>query len=183
MGRNQLFIAETRSSAAGDAAMRWLTSKKSQPTQEQTVGDALCTHNNVNDIDSMAMTVDEFSIAGIDNAELAESSEIDLEQSISYLDRAIYCFDKAQNKDLLSKARAHRRSIDWREKHFHMDASPEEPNLLEAEAAQLAQALLTEGLYLECVNLLTFAAPFLSFYTQKRLEGDMISKIRIAADV
>ncbi|KAL9182922.1 hypothetical protein ACHAXT_004201 [Thalassiosira profunda] len=181
----QLFIAETSSSVAGDAAMRWLTSKKSELTEEQTVGDALCTHNNVNDIESMAMTVDEFSIAGIDNAELAESSEIDLKQSISYLDRAIYCFTKAQNQNLLSKARAHRRSLEWRHENGHMDStSPADlSRIVELKVAKLTEALLREDLCSECVNLLIFAAPFLSSYTQKRLEGDMISKIRIAADV
>ena len=162
--------------------MRWLTSKKSKPTQEQTaVAEALCTHNNVDDIESMAMTVDEFSIAGIDNAELAESSEIDLEQSISYLDRAIYCFDKAQNKDLLSKARAHRRSLEWRHENGHMDStSPADlSRIVELKVAKLTEALLREDLCSECVNLLTFAAPFLSSYTQTRLEGDMTTKIRM----
>ena len=74
----QLFFAETGSSIAGDAAMRWLTTTKASSAAYE---EAIATHNNVSDLDSMIMTNDEFCIAGIDNAELAASPDIELEQA------------------------------------------------------------------------------------------------------
>ena len=41
----------------------------------------------MSDLDSMVMTNDEFCTAGIDNAELAASPDIELEQASSYLRR------------------------------------------------------------------------------------------------
>ena len=65
----------------------------------------------------MIMTNDEFCIAGIDNAELAASPDIELEQASSYLKRAIYCFDKAQSSELVAKANAHLDSVQLRAKY------------------------------------------------------------------
>src|SRR6056300_1145984 len=61
----KLFFVETRSSTAGDATMRWLTKKESHG------GIALATRNNINDVEAMSMTSDEFVSEGINNTELA----------------------------------------------------------------------------------------------------------------
>ena len=75
-------------------------------TKDQANSEALATINNVRELESMMMTNDEFCVVGIDNAEVAGSSEIELHQARSYLDRAIYCFHEAQNTELVAKAQA-----------------------------------------------------------------------------
>ena len=180
----QLFFAETSSSVAGDAAMRWLTTTKPTKGSDSSSNihnneEAIATHNNVSDLDSMIMTNDEFCIAGIDNAELAVLPDIDLEQASSYLKRAIYCFEKAQSSELVAKANVHLDSIELRAKYTQVKSfTHNELEAVECEAAQLAHLLLKENLLLECTNLLNFITPFLSTYTHKKLEERILMKIR-----
>ena len=179
----QLFFAETTSSIAGNAAIRWLTtSKQSSPSKEQTdqiTNEAIATTNDVSDLDSMMMTNDEFSIAGINNAELAESTDIEPEQAISYLTRAIYCFEKAQNQELLSKANAHLLSVELRCKHVDIKSLERDGlDAIEVEAAQVTKALLEEHLLSECLELLKFVSPYLSKYAQDQLDEHVIRKIQ-----
>jgi len=82
----RLFFVETSSSIAGDTTVRWLTTssvKNNKPgvtnQGRQNPGDALATRNNINDIEAMSMTSDEFVIEGFNNAEMAESAELNLE--------------------------------------------------------------------------------------------------------
>ena len=181
----QLFFAETTSSIAGDAAMRWLTTIKAKAASDTTTSahsneEAIATHNNVSDLDSMIMTNDEFCIAGIDNAELAASPDIELEEAMRYLKRAIYCFEKAQSSELVAKANVHLASVQLRAKYAQVKSFAQ--NNLEAverEAAQLTQLLLKENLLLECTKLLNFITPFLSMYTQEKLEERIIIKIQL----
>ena len=72
--------------------MRWLTT--SSTTKK---GDALATRINVMDVEAMFMTSDEFVIQGIDNAQQAESSEIEFDQAITLMDRVIFCFEAANS--------------------------------------------------------------------------------------
>ena len=177
----QLFFAETCSSIAGDAATRWLTSTK--PSNDDTTlnTEAIATHNNVSDLDSMIMTNDEWCIAGIDNAELASSPDIDLEQSISYLNRAIYCLDKAQNSELVAKANTHLQSVQLRSKTITQDvySSSDKLGAMEREVAELTRSLLKEDLVSECTKLLDYMFPYLSSYTKEKLEEKIITKIQI----
>ena len=86
------------------------------------------------------MTNDEFCIAGIDNAELAASPDIELEQASSYLKRAIYCFDKAQSSELVAKANAHLESVQLRAKYAQAKSfTHNELEAVERETAQLTQ--------------------------------------------
>jgi len=179
----QLFFAETCSSIAGDAATRWLTSTKPS-NDDGTIHntEAIATHNNVSDLDSMIMTNDEWCIAGIDNAELALSPDIDMEQSISYLNRAIYCLDKAQNSELVAKANTHLQSVQLRSKSIIQDVSSSSDKLeaIEREVAQLTRSLLKEDLLSECTKLLDYMMPYLSTYTKQELEEKIITKIQQA---
>lgn len=174
----QLFFAESRESIAGTAAMRWLTSSNHTSGQES----ALATRNNVADIDSndsVIMTNDEFCIVGIDNAQLAESDEIEMAQSMSYLERSIYCFGKAQNLDLEAKARTNLKSVQLRNDLSKMPSLDQSSiEALERTVAEMTQSLLTEELFSECVKLLSIFMPFLSEYTQEKLGENIISKIQ-----
>ena len=177
----QLFFAETTSSIAGDAAMRWLTTIKAKAASDMN-GEAIATHNNVSDLDSMIMTNDEFCIAGIDNAELAASPDIELEQASRYLKRAIYCFEKAQSSELVAKANTHLLSVELRAKYTHVKSfTHNELEDVERETANLTQLLLKENLMLECMKLLDNITPFLSSYTQEKLEEKIVTKIQRAA--
>jgi len=174
----QLFFAETTSSIAGDAAVRWLTTTMNN--KDRANSEALATINNVRDLESMTMTNDEFCVVGIDNAELAGSSEVELEQALSYLDRAIYCFREAQSSELVTKAQAQYLSVQLREKLIQIDSSTtmHDRETIEREAAHVLELLLRENLLLECMNLLSSITPVLSPYTQQKLEEYITSRIR-----
>ena len=189
----QLFFAETESSIAGNAAVRWLTTSMNQIDNLANV-DSLATINNVNELESMTMTNDEFCVAGIDNAELAETSEIGLEQSLGYLQRAIHMFENAQSAELVAKARVHCNSVRLREKLIRIGSSKASRyatspattysrndngrQTVEEEAAEMVEQLLRANLLMECTNLLRAATHVVSPYTQQKLEEYIISKIQ-----
>lgn len=160
-------------SVAGDAAVRWLTTSMNK--KDQVNSDALATINNVNDLESMAMTNDEFCIVGIDNADLAGSSDIEAEQAMSYLKRALYCFEKAQSSELVAKAQAHSLSVQLRSKISSM--AEEDIVKTEVEVAQAIQKLLKENLLLECMHLFHSVTASLPDYTRDKLFETIIFKI------
>jgi len=170
----QLFFAETTSSTAANAAVRWLTTKMDNKESFATI-------NNLRDLESMAMSNDEFCVVGIDNAELASAPEIELKQVQNYLERAIYCFEKAQSSDLVAKAQTHCRSVQMRERLSERGLSSMENDdgeMIEKEAAEVVSLLLMENLLTESVNLINMVRPLLSQYTQKKLEETIITKIQ-----
>lgn len=166
----RLFFVETSISIAGDAAIRWLCTKEN----------ALATRNNVMDVAAMSMTSDEFVIQGVDNAQQAESSELEFAEAITLLDRAIYCFEAA-NSELASKARIHRISIQFRSDLTRVEdsSSSSTPSVVfETKAAQIVESLLREKLFVECIYLIESVAPFLSVFARDELEKRVISKIQ-----
>lgn len=169
----QLFIAETKSSVAGDATVRWLTTTMKK---EEGNGASFATINSVGDLESMSMTNDEFCVVGIDNAELAGSPDIELDQTISYLDRAIYCFKKASSPELVVKAQTHKQSVHLRSKLASLSDN-DDKNQIEEEAAPVIEKLLSENLLLECTCLLNALIPLLTNYTQNKLDEEITSKI------
>jgi len=184
----QLFFAETTSSDAGDAAVRWLTTTSTNRKDQADGGggDALATINNVADLESMTMTNDEFRIVGIDNAELAESPEIGLGQAVDYLRRAAYCFEKAQSPDLVAKARAHTSSLRLRMKIASSTIEGEEDHYYattEVDTAGVVEQLLGENLLSESLRLLGDVAPVLPRYTRGKLGETITSKISRAVSL
>lgn len=171
----QLFFVETKSSIAGDATMRWLTQKDSH--NEAT---SLATRNNINAVEAMSMTSDEFVSEGISNAELAEAVETELDQSQMLLERAIWCFEQTDNTDLAAKARMHHSSILFR-LELQLPNDERDANdfaLLETRAAHLMESLIKEGLTFEVLNLFVAVEPFLSIYAKEELERRVIRKLR-----
>jgi len=175
----QLFFAETRSSIAGDAVVRWLTTTMNNKDRA-TSSQALATINNVTDLESMAMTNDEFCVVGIDNAESAECSEVQFQNARNYLDRAIYCFQEAQNSELVAKAQAHCQSVQFRDQLVQVGSSEttHDRESIERKAAHTLELLLKENLLTECMLLLGAITPFMSAYTQQKLEESIASRIR-----
>ena len=188
----RLFFVETSSSVAGNATRRWLTAsvKKAGPAPgrhevQEVFADALATRNNITNIESMSMTADEFLVEGFNNAEIAESVELDLEQAHSSLERSIWCFEQAGNHELAAKARAHRQSI-----QFRLDLVPpheqqrkshgiNDPHLIEMKGAKIMESLISEGLLFEVLNIFYSISPFIPPYVKEELERCFISKIRL----
>ena len=103
-----------------------------------------------------------------------------MEQSISYLNRAIYCLDKAQSSELVAKANTHLQSVQIRSKSIarNVYSSPDKVEAIEREVAQLTRSLLKEDLLSECSKLLDYIDPYLSTYTKEKLEEKIIAKIQ-----
>lgn len=169
----QLYFVETSSSVAGDATNRWLTTTTTTTDTLKGVHEALATKSNINNLDSMAMTHDEWITSGIDNAEMAEEDEIELRNALSLLDRSVYCFEQAQSADLAAKARAQRRSVEFRSDISMMTTSID-PIAIERKTAQLLGTLLSENLFGEAVRLLNSTLPMLTPYTREQLEKEAI---------
>jgi hypothetical protein len=140
----QLYFIETSTSVAGDATLRWLTTNTTA-SKDGTRDESLATKSNINNLDSMAMTCDEWISSGIDNAEMAEGDEIDPKNAVALLDRSVYCFEQAQTAELAAKARAHRQSVNFRLQHLDamMSKASNDARTTERKAAQLFGLLLT----------------------------------------
>ena len=170
----KLFFVETKSSTAGDATMRWLTKKASDRV-------SYATRNNINDVEAMSMTSDEFISEGINNAELAQA--MDLGQAQLLLERSIWCFEQTDIIELAAKARIHYSSILFRQELEppHDEKTANESALIEMRAAQLIESLTKEGLLFEVLNIFSSVLPFLSEYAKEELEKRFIRKVRLAA--
>lgn len=169
----KLFFVETKSSTAGDASMRWLTKKVSDRA-------SYATRNSLNDVEAMSMTSDEFISEGINNAELAQATE--LEQSQMLLERSIWCFEQTDNVDLAVKARTHFSSVMFRLglEIPHDEKTANDCAVIEMRAAQLMESLSKEGLLFEVLNIFSSVTPFLSEYTKEELEKRFIRKVRLS---
>ena len=183
---DRLFIVETSSSIAGDAVVRWLTTSSVKKVELGVIGRCqqhpLATRNNIGSVEAMVMTSDEFVSEGFNNAELAETAEVDLEQAQNYLDQAIWCFEQADNLELATKARTHRRSVQFR---IHLIPSHDHKHtndhaVVEMKGSQLMGSLMKESLLFEVLNVYYSISPFLSTYAKEELEGRFISKIRLS---
>lgn len=151
----KLFFVETNSSTAGDATMRWLTTKVPS-------SGAFVTRNNIDDIEVMSMTADEFVSDGINNAELAQS--VDLDHAPLLLERAIWCFEQANNDELAAKGRIHSSSVLFRSELLppYDETNENDRAVIEMKAAKLMQSLTKEGFLFEVLNLHMAITPFLS---------------------
>ena len=171
----KLFFVETKSSTAGDATMRWLTKKDSDRP-------SYATRNNINDVEGMSMTSDEFISEGINNAELAQA--MDLGQAQLLLERSIWCFEQTDVIELAAKARIHYSSILFRQEleppHDGKNFKESAVYVYEMRAAQLIESLMKEGLLFEVLNIFSSATPFLSEYAKEELEKRFIRKVRLA---
>ena len=167
--------------------VRWLTTSSvkklgSKIDTRQGRQSALATRNNITDIETMTMTADEFIVEGFNNAEMAESDDVDLEAAHNSLDRAIWCFDQAKDLKLAAKARTHRLSI-----QFRLELMQSQENnagydgaMAELKGAQMMESLAKEGLLFETMNVYYSIGPFLSTYAKEELEKQFVSKVRAA---
>ena len=176
----RLFFAETKSTVSGDAFVRWMTTnsvKGSNPVVKRNKdgGQAIATLNNIKDIENMTMTQDEWLASGISNAEAAEAEESsNHEHAQSLMDKAIYCFEQANNDSFARKARTQLASFRFRHKVLVGEAFGHKSEM-EMEAAQLMEKLLRENLLLEARGLGKDVQVYLQeIYTSSDFLGRML---------
>jgi len=178
----QLFIAETTSTSAGDNFIRWITSTNvKNGVKQRSV--ALATRNNVLDVEKMKMTRDEWLAAGIEAAEAAEAEESnDLDNAERLLERAKYCFEEAKEneRNLLHKADAHLQSIRFQSQLPMLDSSKGSTDSLfyeqiELKGSQIVIHLLSHDLLRAAQDLSNSIAPYMSEYSRERLEQEFMS--------
>ena len=172
----QLHFVETSKSIAGDAMVRWLTTTTVPRYNDDHDKGALATKRNITNLESIAMTADEWIASGINNAELAQTDEIEFANALALLDRSVYCFEQAQAIDLAAKARAHRQSVQLRFELATMSALSDN-SILESKVAQLFSILLAETLLEEATHLIKTILPHVSSYTKEQLEKQVLQKL------
>jgi hypothetical protein len=95
---SRLFIAETGSSIAGQAFVRWATTRRHNSSSGGDE-DALAVKQEVHDVKKMVRTPDERRSNCVDFGMVAEGMD-DLEDAMRWLDRAIYCFGQVGDTEL-----------------------------------------------------------------------------------
>jgi hypothetical protein len=134
---------------------------------------------DVNHVEKMVRTPDEWRSMGLDNAVMAESID-DPGEAMQWLDKAVYCFGQIDDTALLKKARMHRLSASFRaklEKRRDNGGDGDDTNQIEIEAAKTVQGVLTERLFVEARRLCSDILPLLSEESQRLLEERLLSRI------
>jgi hypothetical protein len=162
----RLFFAETTSCPAAAAFARWVTNQ------------ALAVKQNVDNVEKMVRTPDEWRSMGLDNAIMAESTD-DPDETTKWLDRAVYCFVQIDDVALLGKARMHRLSACFRAKleKLRHDGMADGTDQVEVDTANIVEGLITERLLLEIKRVCSDIRPFLSEDSRRLLEERLISRM------
>ena len=171
----KLFFVETSSSTAGKATIRWLTKK--DPGGQGS----FATQNHIDDIEAMSMTADEFVGEGINNAELSQSVE-DVDEVLLLLERAVWCFEQADNTKLAAKARMQHSSVLFLQELQTLREQDGVQNdaVIEMKACNMMESLSREGLFFEVLNTFYAVRPYLSAYAVEQLERGFISEIMLS---
>jgi hypothetical protein len=164
----RLFFAETSSCTAGAAFTRWVTTKRGPMKQSVAV------KQNVSDVEKMVRTPDEWRSMGLDNAIMAESTD-DPDETMKWLDKAVYCFEQIDDAALLKKARVHRLSANFRAKLQKHEGDGTDQ--IEIEAANTVEGLLLERLPLEAKRVCSDVLPLMSDESQRLLEERVLSRM------
>lgn len=145
---------------------------------------ALATRSAVDDVEKMRQTPDDWRSTGFDNAIMAESGD-DLDAAKGWMEKALYCFQQANDSELASKARLYRASLRFRSLLYQNETNVDALDLsdLEPEAARLVKHLLKEQLINEAVAVCEAAIPFLEPYSQKKVRDLLIGKLSLNKDV
>ena len=129
----------------------------------------------------MALTQDEWIASGLDNAELAEvTEENDLQESLSLLEKALFCLIQGKDSHLARKARTHRASLllqqslqESRDEFSSSDADTE------LRCADVIEQLLSENLLVEVCHLLEASVlPRVGPYLQSQLEKTVLLPLK-----
>jgi hypothetical protein len=187
-GIDRLLFVESTPTVAGEAFCRWLTTTTARSTVRK--GEPLAVRLRVIDVESLQMSVDEWVLSGLENAEAAEGcGGDDAEAADSFLQKAVHCFERARSDGLAAKARTHRRAVQFRagielagaagkdEAPDGNDGGGGTRAELEASAAQILGQLFREGLWVEASRVCRLVLPYLPPYTQDRLSAAVLPKL------
>eukprot|EP00934_Nitzschia_sp_Nitz4_P003879 Nitzschia sp. Nitz4//scaffold167_size49223//10984//18384//NITZ4_007032-RA/size49223-processed-gene-0.31-mRNA-1//-1//CDS//3329538266//3869//frame0 len=170
----RLFFAETTRSVSGDAFVRWSTTSTVRPT-------TLATKQNVDDVEAMAMTQDEWTASGLSNAEMAElhAENHEWTEALSMLDKARFCFEQGKDADYARKVRVYRQSLLFRqgleEGEDLRELATTNMTELEVRGAQWMERLLEENLVMESRYLIESICPHVDSYTREQLEKNFLA--------
>jgi len=188
----QLFFAETTRTSSSDAFVRWSTTTSIRST-------TLATRQNVDNVEKMVFTQDEWIASGLDNAEMAESYEETniFDNSLALIEKALFCFEQGKEHTLAQRARTHRIALLFQRdllKQAAASSSLSSSSLLsssvaidqydtktngniEIRIAELTRQLLSESLLLGALRLIKFTLPYLEPYSKEHLENIIIPKL------
>jgi hypothetical protein len=195
----QLFFAETTRTSAGDAFVRWITTTSIRPT-------ALATRQNVDDVETMVYTQDEWVASGLDNAEMSESYEETngFDESLASIDKALFCFEQGKESKLAQKARTYRTALLFRRECYNLkqkNASVSSSSsigitdeytndttiddgiggcvekVIEIRISELMRQLLSENLLLGALRLVKYSLPYLETYSKEHLQKIILPKL------
>ena len=174
----RLLFAETSSSVAGEAFVRWASTTTVTAWNRKQ---ALAVPQSVNDVEAMTRTKDEWRSAGLDNAIMAEQEEIELTEAEEWLEKAMYCFSKSGDTELAMKARTHRKAIYFQQSlisHLEEDQVNGPDFLpLELRAAEMMAQLFQERLILEAHRLTMNIMPMiLKSYSEDQITTYLLDK-------
>jgi hypothetical protein len=157
--RMRLFFAETGQSEAGTAFGKFVNRKK------------LCSKQKVVNVEKMVKTQDQWKATGMDYAKYAESAD-DFGRSKYWLEKAVACFENAEDPHLQEMAQTHLESLRLREKiYFNAEeVSGEDEVELQARVAAWLEKFVFHGPLVEASQLCTAVLPYLGDFTRRKLE-------------
>jgi hypothetical protein len=129
---------------------------------------------NVSDVEKMVRTPDEWRSMGLDNTVMAESTD-DPDETMKWLDKAVYRFKQIDDAALLKKARMHRLSAIFRAKL--QKGYGDDTDQIEIEAANTVEGLLVERLPLEAKRVCSDVLPLMSDESQRLLQERLLSRM------
>ncbi len=173
----RLFFAETSSSVAGDAFIRWATETSVKNRHDHSTREkALATISDANSLENMAMNQDEWVAAGLQNAEAADNAEDDGEAK-TFFKKASYCFEQANHESFIRKVGTQLQSLELRSQLSNGSIRQD----FEDYGSGLLQQVLEENLYNEAKLLTKAMQPFvLKLYPASTdfLERNVLSHIK-----
>jgi hypothetical protein len=175
----RLFFAETASSVAGNAFIRWLTTTSTRPVSVRRRKEALAIKSSIDSVEKMVRTPDEWRSAGLDNAAMADTCD-DLEKAEGWLEKAVYCFEQVADTALVSRARVHRSSLQFRVtlgETIRSNGVTVNVSKTEVDVALLTEKLLSERLFLEAKELCSMILPLLAGAYLGMFEDEVLRKI------
>jgi hypothetical protein len=147
----------------------------------------------VQDVEKMVRTADEWRSNGVDFGMVAEGMH-DLDDAQRWLDKAIYCFGQVGDTELARKARTHRASLRFREElERGLVGGKEDPDddvddsdgrvaKLEVDAAEMMERLLADHLAIEARNVLDALLPLLGESSSAILRKRLLTRLPVQDD-
>lgn len=152
----RLFFAETSTTVAGDAFIRWATETSVKNRHDHSTPEkALATISDANSLENMTMALDEWVTLGLSNAEAADNADEDVEAK-TFFKKASYCFEQANHETFIGKVGAQLESLELRSQLSNGSVRID----FEDYGSGLLQKVLEENLYNEAKLLIKEMQPF-----------------------